>query len=577
MRVFEFLWYTLGVVKRKWAWYFSGFFFLYLTNAIAVSIPLLLKAAVDILEKDGFEKSLLQPTALKIIALGTLLIFVRTASRYFFLAVSRVIQAEERERLFNYLLKQSPDFFAQHKTGDLISRITNDTNGLRLFFGFGVLQTVHISMALIMALQQMQRLNPYLTLLVIPFYVVGLLILLVGLKRLRHFFHLIQKEAGQLSSTVLTAYNAVSLIQTTGIFSYINQKFDQQNERYFSFQLGALRERAIYMPIISTISVLCSAMLVVVGGRMVIDESLSMGELTAFLSYIAWLTPNIRPIGWIAAMWQRGIVCKTRLDEIWSGDSPLPGGDRKLGESIDQISANDLSYTYPQQNQPTISGISFALKKGETLGVTGPVGGGKTTLLSLVACYLPLAEQVNLMINHNPWRDYPLTALRQKIAVVTQDVTLFSDTIWENITLGQNYTETEVIAALTDACVWDEVKNFPLGLHTTIGEKGVKLSGGQKQRITFARALIRNPDILILDDILSALDPDTEQAVITILNTKYRTTTKIISANRLSSIRHAQAIMVLENGKITGYGDHDALVTTHQYYGKTFQHQYQEA
>src|SRR5215469_18373975 len=514
-------------------------------------------------------------------------------TRWILIGVSREIEFDLRNDLLHKLVKLDPEFYARNRTGDLMSRATNDLNAVRMVLGPGIMYTATTIATSIMSLFFMLRLSAGLTfwvLLPVPLVVFAVY----------YFGRIIHRlsEGIQAALGILSTRAQENLTGTRVIRAYAQEqseiaRFDEPNRAYVDRNVKWISMWSLFFPALTALIGISMVILLGKGGAEVIETNvtrITLGTLWSFYSYLGILTFPIIALGWVTNIFQRGAASMGRLSYIMNAeprilDTPTAlavareNGSRPPPEiSRGDIEFRNLTFVYPlgdadRPGPPVLQDINLKVSAGTTLAIIGPTGSGKSTLASLIA-RLWDAPSGTVLIDGRSIRDYPLEQLRRTIGFVPQDTFLFSETLGENIAFGLEESKEEIICAAADvACVSDDIANFPLRYATMVGERGITLSGGQKQRTSLARAIARQPRILILDDCLSSVDTETEENILHGLRKVIRGRTTILVAHRISTVKDADQIIVLRGGRITERGTHEELLALGSYYADLYQKQ----
>ncbi len=543
-----------------------------LAQAAAARIPLLLGRAVDSLDPASSLPPETDPLgavagyAVGILILAAVVAVGGYAMRRLLGNASTGVEYDIRTAYFAHLLRMPLSFFQRHHTGDLMSRATNDLNSVRIFFTYGIRGIVETSLIFCFSIAMMCSIDWQLALLVlIPLPLLSLLIIrMAALVQTR--FKAIQEQFGRISNFVQENLSGIRVVKAYALTPVQTRAFDELNGDYLAMNHYLIRARAVYRPLSYLIASMGLGLNLWLGGKAVIAGQLGMGDFVAFNAYLTLLIRPIAYMGWVIDRFQRALVAMRRIDEIMDiepdiADFEDPGQRRRRGgrRIAGRIDFRDLSFTY--DGPPVLSHIDLRIPAGSTLGLIGRVGSGKTTLARLIPRLIEAGEG-DLLIDGIPVRQWPLGELREAIGYVSQTPFLFSKTVAANVAYGVEEAGAEDMRdAAEGAQLAAEVEGFAQGFETLVGERGVTLSGGQKQRATLARAIMRQPRILILDDALSAVDTHTEEAILRYLRGATTDCTTIIIAHRISTLRAADQIVVLDEGRIAEWGDHDTLVS----------------
>jgi len=567
-----------GYMRECRGTYIFGAICLLGTNAFALLVPWLLKLAVESLRDSGTasRSAAWYGGAIMVTALlhGVIRIFSRTT----LLHAARRIEFAIREDLYGKLLSLDMPYFAGERTGDLMSRFANDLTNIRMLLGFGVLNVINTVLVYVSAIALMASINPSLTLwAVIPFP-----LMIIAAKRItRRMFHHSKRAQEELAR--LTSQAEESIAAAVVVRSYCREEatiaaFEEIGRRYLARNMTMARLRGLLLPIMAATSALGTLIVLFMGGQRVIDGAMTLGDFVAFNGYLAMLVWPTIIFGWILNLIQRGAASMARLNDVFdatprvtepaetSFDGSLRGGIEMRGVTFSYNGAGGAT-------SPVLDGISLSVPAGSRLGIVGPVGSGKSTLVRLLARLYPV-EDGQILLDGIDINRIPLARLRSAIGFVPQESFLFSRSVRENIGYGrEGATMEEIESAARLASLEGDVLRFADGYDTLVGERGVTLSGGQKQRTAIARALLKNPSVLVLDDPLSAVDAQTEEAILGGLAGYWGDRTVIVVSHRLSAVRECDRIIVLRDGVIAEEGGHDDLVARDGLYAAMWREQ----
>ncbi|MDG5799208.1 ABC transporter ATP-binding protein [Marinilabiliaceae bacterium ANBcel2] len=559
----------------RW-WYAGGLIFLGLTIWASVTIPGYIQKSVDLIAY-GREASQDQFLSyiIAILLLAVALIFVRTLSRILFFIPGRLIERQLKGEMFTKLTSFGKDYFDRNTTGSVISRLNNDINGVRMITGFGLLQTGNIILSLSVTPYKMWKMSPELTLYsVIPLIIIFVIVrvgMVIMVKNTRNRMAALQS----LSGKVVSFLSGASVIKSYNIYSDAERRVHKDNVALFGYTLNIAWIRSFIIPLLASIEQILKVVILFAGGMFVINGTFSIGQLTEYIAYAALLAHPVMGLGWVLTVMQQGFVGVGSLQTIMNRKGADDGRKSLLysqkKELFDNgIKINNLSYSYQQGELPVISDISFDIKPGEIIGITGPLGSGKTTLINCINGYLR-AGKGKVFFGDVDSDSVRIKDIAASVRTVTQDVFLFSDTIENNIYFGSNdsFDSSKFKNVLYQSALSHEIEKFPKTEKTMVGEKGIMLSGGQKQRISLARALYSECDLLILDDVFSAVDTDTERFIIEQLFSTSNVKSMIFVSTRISVLERTDRIIVLDNGRKVDEGTHDQLKRRAGFYRDT--------
>jgi len=553
--------------------YFLGGVFLLGTNAFALMIPWFLKLAVESFQQPAATSHSPAFYALLIIVAAVVQGILRVFSRTTLLHAARRIEYEIREELYARLLSLDLPYFSRERTGDLLSRFANDLTNVRMLTGFGILNVINTVIIYSTALALMVRLSPILTLSAsIPFPIMILIVKRISASMFRRSKKA-QEELARLSSKVEENVSAAPLIRAYCREEGETAAFREISEAYVASNMAMARLRGFMIPVMASTGALGTLIVLFLGGSRVIAGEMSLGDFVAFNGYLSMLIWPTIILGWILNLVQRGAASMSRLNHVLSARPTVtePTAPVELPEIKGAIEFRNLSFGY--EGEPFLQGLSLTIAPGMKVGFAGPIGSGKSTLVRLVPRLYPVADGM-IFIDGVDVNTVPLRQLRQSIGFVPQESFLFSRTIRDNIGYGREESSgAEIETAASMAGFAPDVERFPNRYDTLVGERGVTLSGGQKQRGAIARALVKDPAILILDDPLSAVDTRTEETILESLATCYGKRTVLIVSHRLSALRACDLIVVLDRGRIVERGSHDQLLALEGRYAAIWREQ----
>jgi len=561
---------------RRYRWgYLWGTLSCVCTNLIAVQMPQVLKVAIDEMRRGTTRERILLFAGLLVLIALVKGVFLY-AQRWILIGISREIEFDLRNDLFKKLELQDADFYQRYRTGDVMARMTNDLNAVRNMLGPALMYSANTIFFTVGALYYLLHISPWLTLVAFaPMPVASVLVQYFG-SRIHDRFERIQASFSDISSQAQENYSGARLVRAFAREESQIGLFERLNRQYIARSLKLVQLMGMLWPTLEFILGVSMIITLLVGGHMVLAHRISVGDFVAFNTYMVLLTWPIIAIGWVVNIFQRGTASVKRIDELLravptiddsSADPAIPADKVFNGE----IEFRHLNFSYGET--PVLHDISLKIPAGSSLAIVGPTGSGKSTLVSLIA-RLYEAPPSSLLIDGRPLRDYPLAVLRHNIGMVPQETFLFSSTIRENLAFGvPDASPQEILAAAEAAHIRAEFEEFPQGFETVVGERGVTLSGGQKQRAAIARALLRRPAILILDDALASVDTYTEERILGGLRSYSASATTILISHRVSTVRNADQIAVLNRGRIVELGGHEELLARNGYYASLYQKQ----
>jgi ATP-binding cassette subfamily B protein len=568
---------------RRYRWgYLWGTLSCIATNAASVQFPRVLGWAVDKMQRNQATREAILVFAGLLIAISLTKGVFLYAQRWILIGISREIEFDLRNDLFLRLERQDSGFYQRYRTGDIMARMTNDLNAVRMLLGPALMYSANTIFFTVFALFFLLRISPWLTLVALaPMPLASILVQYLG-HRIHDRFERIQASFSDISSQAQENYSGARLIRAFAREESQIGLFERLNRQYISRSLRLVQLMGMLWPTLEFILGVSMIITLLAGGHLVIAHRISVGDFVEFNTYMILLIWPIIAVGWVVNLFQRGTASIQRIDELLraepaiddrSADPAIPADALLRGE----IEFHHLNFSYGET--AVLRDISLKIPAGSSLAIVGPTGSGKSTLVNLIS-RLYEAPEGTLRIDGRPVRDYPLAVLRRNIGMVPQETFLFSDTIRENLAFGAPHASAEdLLEAATAAHIRKEFEEFPQGFETMVGERGVTLSGGQKQRSAIARALLRRPAILILDDALASVDTYTEEQILNGLRgvdgmrgyTSASTT--ILISHRVSTVRNADQIAVLDRGRIVELGRHDELLALDGYYAGLFQKQ----
>lgn len=570
MSIIRQLWWFFQLEKRR---YLIGIFSLILVSLLNLLPPLMMGRVIDRITDKNLSSETLLWSLIILLLSAFAMYYLRYIWRMYILATSYRLGQLMRSRLFEQFTKMSPSFFQRYRTGDLMAHATNDINALTRLAGGGVMSFIDATVtALVTLLTMLFMISWQMTLVaLIPLPFMALTTSFLG-RKTHENFKVSQAAFSDLNNKVQEAVSGIKVTKSFGYQKEEIQSFQEINEQAYQKNMRTMVYDALFDPIVLLFVGTSYTLTLLLGAYFIRLGQVSLGNLVTFMTYLDMLVWPLMAIGFLFNITQRGAVSYERIMQLLDEESDVVESSTPLST----IQNGDLSYhvthfAYDEEN--VLSDVHFTVKKGQTLGLVGQTGSGKTTLLKLLLREYDVTDG-SITLNHHDIKDYRLSDLRSLMGYVPQDQVLFAMSILDNVRFGDPSLSLESVEQVTKlAQVYEDIKAMPDGFDTLIGEKGVSLSGGQKQRLAMSRALVLNPDILILDDSLSAVDAKTEHAIIENLKSSRLGKTTLITAHRLSAVVHADLILVLQDGRIIERGNHEELLAQKGWYYKTYQAQ----
>ena len=524
----------------------------------------------EVLRTELFENILL------ILGAALLSAFFTFLMRQTIIVVSRYIEFDLKNVVFKQYERLSLSFYKKNRTGDLMNRISEDVGKVRMYAGPALMYSTTTITLFVVAISYMAYTAPLLTL----YAVAPLPILSICIYKLSIAIHkrstVVQQYLSKLTTFTQESFSGISVIKAYGIEGRTNVDFVALANASKDKNIDLTKVQALFFPLMVLLIGASNLLVVYVGGNQYIEGIIDFGTIVEFLIYVNMLTWPVAIVGWVSSMVQQAEASQKRINEFLKEEPEILNTTTARSKIEGSIAFNNVSFTYPDTNITALKEVSFSINPGESLAIIGNTGSGKSTILELIARLYDI-DQGKYTVDGQLAKDLNLEDLRSSIGYVPQDAFLFSDTIQNNVKFGrENATEDEVIAAAKSAAVHKNIKGFRNGYDTILGERGITLSGGQKQRVSIARALIKDPKILLLDDCLSSVDTETEEEILQNLAQLSENKTTIIVSHRVSSVKNAHKIIVLEHGQIIQQGTHNQLINIDGYYKELYNKQLQE-
>jgi ATP-binding cassette subfamily B multidrug efflux pump len=581
-------------LKYKWH-LIGGIVFVSLSNLFAVFPAQSVRIAIDLVMENlkiyqEFKGTKLitnieDKTGLILLFFGILVIVLALFRGLFMylmrqtiIVMSRHIEFDMKNEIYSHYQDLSLSFYRKNSTGDLMARISEDVSRVRMYVGPAIMYAINLVVTIILVLWAMFSVNTHLTWLVIlPLPILSYSIFYVN-NVINRKSDAIQSKLSDLTSFVQEAFSGIRVIKAFAAEKESETAFEEMGEDYRNKQLDLAKTDAVFFPLMFFLTGLSTLITIVAGGFEVLNGRASLGNIAEFVIYVNMLTWPVTSLGWTSSLVQRAAASQARINEFLNTKPEIQSTNLSEFTFNEFIQFENIGLTYPEKSEKALRNINFTLKKGESLAILGNTGSGKTSIANLLLRLLEPTEG-RILIDGIDLKNINLGSYRRSIGYVPQEVFLFSDSISNNISFGlaTNHQNLEKIKnASNEAALTENIKNFKEGFSTVIGERGVSLSGGQKQRVAIARAFIKNPEILIMDDCLSALDTRTESIILENLQLIMKGKTSFIISHRASSVKDANRIIVLENGEIIEEGNHDNLMLKNGKYSEIFAKQSKE-
>jgi len=571
-------------IKYKWH-FLLGILFTVVSNYFGVQMPLYVKTTIDSLMQNVQIKSVNDALWVSL-QIGGFYMFLSLCKGFFLflmrqtiIVMSRHIEFDLKNEIYDQYQKLDMSFYKKNRTGDLMNRISEDVSHVRMYLGPGIMYSINLVVLFTLVVYQMIKISPSLTAYVlIPLPIMSFLIYKVSAK-MNFLSKKVQEEQSLLSTIAQESFAGIRVIKAYGQQNSTEKKFNQSSDNYKNKSMKLVFVNALFIPTILFLIGLSTILSIYLGGNMSFNNEISLGGIVAFIFFVNNLTWPFASIGWVTSLIQRAAASQQRINEFLDVEPEIKSNsDKKSFSFQNEVSFNEVSFTYKNTRVKALNKLSFTIKKGETFAIIGKTGSGKSTILSLILRQLdPDSGQVSY--DSTDLKNMNLELFRNKVGIVPQEVFLFSDTIKNNILFGANNnsaTDAELKECCVTADIYDTILSFEDDFDTILGERGVNLSGGQKQRISIARALLRNPKILILDDCLSAVDTETENRILERLQEKSSDQTTVIVSHRISTIRNAEKIIVIDQGEMIEEGSHESLLKNKGFYFDMYQQQLSE-
>jgi ATP-binding cassette subfamily B multidrug efflux pump len=500
---------------------------------------------------------------------GLFLFFMRQT----IILMSRHIEYDLKNEIYNHYQVLSLAFYRRHNTGDLMARATEDVSRVRMYLGPGIMYTINTVVLFVLVVGAMLTVNVRLTIFsVLPLPILAVIIYYVN-NMINYRSEKIQERLSGLSSFVQENFSGIRIMKSYVRENYVRKKFAAESEDYKTHSMSLVKVQALFYPLMLLLVGLSNIITIYIGGLEVMKGNITTGNIAEFLIYLTQLTFPVMSLGWVTSLVQRAAASQKRINEFLHEQPEIVSPDVPTQQILGDIEFNNVSFIYPDTGIQALKNVSFKVKQGQMVAIIGRTGSGKSTIANLLMRMYDTTGG-SILVDDKTITQHNLDSYRSQVGIVPQEVFLFSDTIANNIAFSANVLGTHLVEqAAKDAAVHNNIMELPNGFETLIGERGVTLSGGQKQRVSIARAIAKHPQILIFDDCLSAVDTRTEEEILNNLGQVMQGKTSVIIAHRISTIKNADKILVLDNGEIIEQGTHDYLMQQKANYFELYEKQ----
>lgn len=566
--------------KYKWR-IIIGLFITILSKLLALQVPRIIGNSFNIVEKYlnnevtnlSFVKEELLKNVLIIIGVALLSGFFTFLMRQTIIVTSRLIEFDLKNEIYQQYQKLSLNFYKKNRTGDLMNRISEDVSKVRMYVGPAIMYTMNMIVLFAVGFTQMIQVNKQLTLYtLIPFPLLSISIFILS-KVIHKRSTIVQQYLSKLTTFNQEFFSGIDVVKSYGIEPAIIKDFDIISDESKEKNIDLQKANALFFPLMILLIGISNLIVIYIGGLRYINGDIQSGVIIEFIMYVNILTWPVAVVGWVTSIVQQAEASQVRINEFLNEVPEIINNNENPLSVAGKITFKNVSFTYDDTNITALKNINLSVEAGETIAILGNTGSGKSTLIELISRLYDVSEGT-IYIDEKPLKESNLNDIRAQIGFVPQDPFLFSDTIENNIKFGkEDAQEEEIIEAAKNAVVHSNIIEFANGYKTILGERGVTLSGGQKQRVSIARAIIKDPKILIFDDCLSAVDTETEEKILSNLKKVSKNKTTFIISHRVSSAKNADKIIILDNGEITQQGTHNQLINIEGYYKELYEQQ----
>ncbi|MBU79170.1 MAG: ABC transporter [Flavobacteriales bacterium] len=559
-----------------------GIFITVIARIFSLVAPRLIGKSMNAVEdflknKENLDIENLQKTLLIYISIiiGTAFFsgFFTFLMRQAIINVSRFIEFDLKNEIFIQYQKLSQTFYKVNRTGDLMNRISEDVGKVRMYFGPAIMYSINIITLFVVVIAYMVSIAPKLTLYtLIPLPILSFLIYKLN-KAIHHRSTIVQEMLSKLSSFTQEMFTGITVIKSYNLAEKIESKFDLISNKSRNKNMNLVKLQAWFFPLMLLLIGASNLIVIYIGGTQYMRNEIKIGVLAEFIIYVNMLTWPVTVVGWLTSIVQQAEASQKRINKFLKEKTEIKDGINNQKIKFESLEFKNVKLKYSDTRIEALKNLSFKVNKGETIGIIGPVGSGKTSIFELIIrLYEPSSGRI--LINNKSLSSFKLKNIRKIISYVPQNPFLFSDTIADNIKFGKPEAKiTEIMEACKSASIYEEIKELNLSFDTILGERGINLSGGQIQRISIARGLLKDPDVILLDDCLSSVDTNTEENILNNLGSKFGKKTKLIVSHRVSSVKTADKILVVKNGLIIEKGNHEDLMKLNKYYKELYNKQ----
>ena len=567
-------------IKYKWR-LLVGIFITILSKILALQIPVIIRKSLnsveDFIKNDIIDKSTIENqlfwnllTIVGVAVLAGLLTFIM---RQMIIVTSRLIEFDLKNEIYEQYQKLPINFYKKNRTGDLMNRISEDVSKVRMYFGPALMYSINMIFLFVVGFTQMTKIDPTLTMYtLIPFPILSISIFYIS-KVINQRSTIVQEYLSKLTTYNQEFFSGINVVKSYGIEPMVIAGFDKLADESKEKNIDLYKVQALFFPLMILLIGISNLTVIYVGGNQYINGEIQIGVIAEFMLYVNMLTWPVAVVGWVTSMVQQAEASQKRINEFLKEVPEIQNTTSDSFKIEGDIEFRNVSITYDDTNITALKDVNFSVKKGQKVAILGKTGSGKSSITNLISRLYDV-DNGTVLIDNTPIKEINLIDLRKDIGFVPQDPFLFSDTISNNIKFGnEKATNQEIINAAKKAVVHQNILDFKDGYNTILGERGVTLSGGQKQRVSIARAIIKNPQILIFDDCLSAVDTETEERILTNLEQVSKNKTTFIISHRVSSAKNADQIIILDKGEIIQQGPHNQLINEKGYYKELYEQQ----